>query len=122
MDLTFGFRNQSQKLGDFEPLANDDNPDKCSRLQKVGTWMQDDLCWFSFFLGFGFGDGHVPTFWLLLPVAGDRYARADARAEPRSFRHADDLSQFSTGSNDSPNYRGPPSYKPSQPAGLGTQT
>ena len=29
--------------------------DTYSRLKKVGTWMKDDLCWFSFFLWFGIG-------------------------------------------------------------------
>ena len=36
-----------------------------SRLQKLGTWMQDDAG-FLLSLALGMEDGPVPTFWLLL--------------------------------------------------------
>ena len=46
-------------------------PTACSRLQNVGIWAWDVLCWFSFLPGFwGLEDGHIPTLWLLLLSRG----------------------------------------------------
>ena len=38
------------------------SPGEYSRLQKVGTWMKDDVCWLSFFLWFGIGGGTCSNF------------------------------------------------------------
>ena len=47
----------------------------CSRLQKVGIWAWDDLCWLSFFSRFfGFEDSHIPVLEGLLDAVRVMFA------------------------------------------------